>query len=226
MVESHPAKSNKTNGENEPFAATSLAADKPLPTVSESRNCRRDEERDCYDYISLLIALVGLGGLWYYANWSKVQAVGTLIAAQSASNAANAAKDSAEAELVSVRAWLVPFDIKPPPIAELKPGDSFEIDFQNDGKTIALEPAISETFAFWDKGGGKPQSWFSACAINPIKASIRSGSILPDRIGHLTDNCSLLLNPIQKEKRQAHTAAILVHAVCGMEQSPLGNKSG
>ena len=83
MIESEAANSKK-NSANEPSAATAFVVDKPLPTASESGNSRYDKKRDCYDYISLLIAVLGLGGLWYYAYWSKVQAVSAVTTARSA----------------------------------------------------------------------------------------------------------------------------------------------
>jgi hypothetical protein len=141
MVESSPPKSDKTNAKNETAATAIIPTNEALPTTDQGRDCRYNKTRDCYDCVTLLIALFGLGGLWYYAYWSRVQATETIVATEAASSSAQTAKLQLE---LSQRPWvLASYEIdKEHPLTVLDNGSvtiEFKESLENSGGSAAID---------------------------------------------------------------------------------------
>jgi hypothetical protein len=109
MVESNPPEQNKTAGEHQPPAGSLRTGNKePLIATNGHTANRYKKKRDTYDCVSLIIAIAGLFGLWYYAYWARLQAGGTIDAANAARISAEAAKIQADAAIGLSRAWMIP----------------------------------------------------------------------------------------------------------------------
>ena len=108
------------------------------------------KKRDFYDYVSLIIAVLGLAGLWYYAYWARIQAIEQTKATHAAEQAANAAATAAKTERDSFRvnslAILGP-DIK----CEINNGMNISIGVVNSGNSRAIKVSL----ASWYQFGGK-----------------------------------------------------------------------
>jgi len=101
VVEQDPPAKNEENPASE---TPSAAVNARNPNPEASKKCeyqRQRKERDWYDCVTLLIAVLGLIGVWYYAYWSKVQSISTR-------DAAKAARDTARAAVEANRPWVGP----------------------------------------------------------------------------------------------------------------------
>jgi hypothetical protein len=137
MVEENPASENKPNTGEEQISRTPTTSNKQPDITSDSgTDYREKKQRDCYDWITLSIAILGLFGLWYYAYWAKAQATAN-------TDAANAAKASADAAIGANKAFMYPafWTIE-------RLGDQVRIDvsWANVGPTAALRLDATEKY--------------------------------------------------------------------------------
>jgi len=66
-------------------------------TTGKGKTEGEHKERDWYEWATLVIAVFGLLGLWYYAYWAKVQAVATNASVVQQTAATRAGQDAAKA---------------------------------------------------------------------------------------------------------------------------------
>jgi hypothetical protein len=104
-----PAKNEESTASETPSAAVNARSPNPqAPKKCEYQ--RQRKERDWYDCVTLIIAVFGLFGVWYYAYWAKVQAIANGNAANAAASAARAATSqaaTAQQQLeLSERPWI------------------------------------------------------------------------------------------------------------------------
>jgi len=143
MVEGNPSEKDQADTEKKPSAGALAPGNKePLVTTNGREANRNDKKRDTYDWITLIIAVTGLCGVWYYAYWATVQATGTTAAANAAKQSADAAKESADAAVAASRAWIIPADSLTHE-AKNSHDKTIELRWINVGKTVAMD--IRET---------------------------------------------------------------------------------
>ncbi len=145
----------------------------------------RDEEKkphDAYDCATLIVAILTLLGVWYYAYWAKIQAGGAI-------DATNAAKQSADAAAASVRAWLVLAQTDEKAEGQInftQPDPKIpyaSLHFINVGKTAAID--ILGYTEFKAQAIGNPNPQWTGCPSrvvlrNPVLAANESSKVLLD----------------------------------------------
>ncbi len=125
--------------------------------------------------------------------------------------AINQARISANANVATVRAWLVPVNTYPPPIEALNPSAKFPIKIQNTGQTPAMDLTLTEEFKFWDGSLTQTRDQFGPC---PAKGTPHFyGALSKDDPPYTFDQPTLdiTLTPDQ-QKELGRTGMIIVHA--------------
>lgn len=84
-------------------------------------------------------------------------------------------KQSADANVTAVRAWVYPSDIIPPSPAQIHVGAKFPVRFENGGKTPATEIVVTEEFKYWARSSGVPMPEFDHCESGD-HYSVQTGS--------------------------------------------------
>jgi hypothetical protein len=158
------------------------------------------EQRDCYDKIHIIVAVVGLASIIAYTWYAAVQS--------------HQMTKATVASVASVRAWVIPTDIEPPSVQEIKLGGQMPIYFKNLGKTPAFDSRLSEEFKYWDRETEKDMPIFGKCP--PRKIVYAYGPLAADQGQWLRPPAiDIQLNPDQSAKLVAQKSAILVHACMG-----------
>lgn len=124
-----------------------------------------------------------------------------------------ALRRSTDAEVATVRAWVYPVDVKPPPPAEIQLNGKFPIEFRNGGKTPALELLLTEEFKYWDRAAGEPMPKFLECTgLIRNKAVYKFGAIDTDGTRWLeVPTIDAQLTKDQSAKLVSLQGALLVH---------------
>jgi hypothetical protein len=133
MIEGDPSKQNKTNPENKTPDTTAFPASKPLPATRKGEDYRQTKTHDWYDYATLLITVLGLYGLFYYAYWAGVQGI-------AATFALNAAKSEFD---LSERPWIYADGDIIAPISRSPDGSSLSTTVEFTIHNLGYSPAIA-----------------------------------------------------------------------------------
>jgi hypothetical protein len=175
--------------------------------ADSAKHCSK-KHRDGYDKINSTVAVIGLFVLIAYTTFAGIESC-QMIKATKASAAA-------------VRAWVIPTDVTPPPVANLKLNGEFPIYFTNNGKSPAFDLRLTEEFKYWDRTSEMPT--FGGCPIRSIMYAY--GALGADKSQwYHPPTFNLELNSEQAANLIAGKAALLVHACIGY-RTVLNNEKG